>query len=109
MIVIPIPSFQYTTLNASRAYLYNAARACDAGHVSAKDCKGVILYCAKAAQIALRLAYLFILAYLAILAESISCMLASATCACTVRISSSFCDGDIDCSEFPSMSSSSFS
>jgi len=44
----------YTTLNASRAYLYNAARACDQGHVSGKDCAGVILYCAeKATQVAL--------------------------------------------------------
>ncbi|CAH2075492.1 unnamed protein product, partial [Iphiclides podalirius] len=44
----------YTTLSASRSYLYNVARACDEGHVNSKDCAGVILYCAeKATQIAL--------------------------------------------------------
>ncbi|XP_067139967.1 isovaleryl-CoA dehydrogenase, mitochondrial isoform X2 [Centruroides vittatus] len=44
----------YTTLNACRAYLYNVARAADKGHVSSKDCAGVILYCAeKATQVAL--------------------------------------------------------
>ena len=45
---------QYTTLNACRAYLYSVARACDRGHVSGKDCAGVILYTAeKATQVAL--------------------------------------------------------
>ncbi|XP_063621261.1 isovaleryl-CoA dehydrogenase, mitochondrial [Cydia splendana] len=44
----------YTTLSACRSYLYNAARACDEGHVNSKDCAGVILYCAeKATQVAL--------------------------------------------------------
>uniref|UniRef100_A0A1W7RAA9 Isovaleryl-CoA dehydrogenase, mitochondrial n=1 Tax=Hadrurus spadix TaxID=141984 RepID=A0A1W7RAA9_9SCOR len=44
----------YTTLNACRSYLYNTARAADKGHVSSKDCAGVILYCAeKATQVAL--------------------------------------------------------
>lgn len=44
----------YTTLNACRAYLYSVAKASDAGHVSAKDCAGVILYLAeKATQVAL--------------------------------------------------------
>ncbi|XP_073951672.1 isovaleryl-CoA dehydrogenase, mitochondrial [Choristoneura fumiferana] len=44
----------YTTLSACRAYLYSVARACDDGHVSSKDCAGVILYCAeKATKIAL--------------------------------------------------------
>lgn len=44
----------YTTLNACRSYLYCCARACDAGHLSGKDCAGVILYCAeKATQVAL--------------------------------------------------------
>lgn len=37
----------YTTLSACRSYLYNVARACDQGVVSAKDCAGVILYCAE--------------------------------------------------------------
>ena len=39
----------YTTLNACRSYLYGVARAADAGKVSAKDCAGVILYCAERA------------------------------------------------------------
>ncbi|KXN73542.1 acyl-CoA dehydrogenase NM domain-like protein [Conidiobolus coronatus NRRL 28638] len=44
----------YTKLNASRSYLYNVARACDAGFSSNKDCAGVILYCAEnATQVAL--------------------------------------------------------
>ena len=37
----------YTTLNASRAYLYTIAKAADAGHISSKDCAGVILYLAE--------------------------------------------------------------
>ncbi|KAK0398002.1 hypothetical protein QR680_002381 [Steinernema hermaphroditum] len=44
----------YTTLNACRSYLYNTARATDAGHLTNKDCAGVILYCAeKATQVCL--------------------------------------------------------
>lgn len=39
----------YTTLNASRAYLYNVARSLDRGIVSPKDCAGVIMYTAEAA------------------------------------------------------------
>jgi len=34
----------YTKLNASRAYVYAVARACDAGNVSRKDCAAAILY-----------------------------------------------------------------
>jgi alkylation response protein AidB-like acyl-CoA dehydrogenase len=34
----------YTKLSASRAYVYAVARACDAGHISRRDCAGVILY-----------------------------------------------------------------
>nr|XP_050850316.1 isovaleryl-CoA dehydrogenase, mitochondrial [Vespula vulgaris] len=37
----------YTTLSASRCYLYSVARSCDAGHVNRKDCAAVILYCAE--------------------------------------------------------------
>ncbi|KAK6051469.1 isovaleryl-CoA dehydrogenase, domain protein, partial [Cooperia oncophora] len=37
----------YTTLNACRAYLYAVAKAADNGHVSSKDCAGVILYLAE--------------------------------------------------------------
>lgn len=45
----------YTELSASRAYLYSVARAADRGHVSNKDCAGVILYCAeRATQVALQ-------------------------------------------------------
>lgn len=44
----------YTTLSASRSYLYCVSRACDQGHVNRKDCAGVILYCAeKATQVCL--------------------------------------------------------
>lgn len=44
----------YTTLNACRSYLYGVARACVAGKANAKDCAGVILYCAeKATQVGL--------------------------------------------------------
>jgi len=44
----------YTTLSASRAYLYQVARACDAKLVTRFDAAGVILYCAeKATQVAL--------------------------------------------------------
>lgn len=39
----------YTTLNASRAYLYTVAKACDRGESTRKDAAGVILYCAEAA------------------------------------------------------------
>ncbi|KIY71026.1 isovaleryl-CoA dehydrogenase [Cylindrobasidium torrendii FP15055 ss-10] len=34
----------YTKLNASRAYVYAVARACDAGKISRSDCAGAILY-----------------------------------------------------------------
>lgn len=44
----------YTTLNACRSYLYGVARACVVGKANAKDCAGVILYCAeKATQVGL--------------------------------------------------------
>ncbi len=39
----------YTKLNASRAYLYAVAKACDRGQESRKDAAGVILYTAEAA------------------------------------------------------------
>ncbi|MCG8613471.1 MAG: isovaleryl-CoA dehydrogenase [Pseudomonadales bacterium] len=39
----------YTTLNASRAYLYAVAQSCDRGETTRKDAAGVILYCAEAA------------------------------------------------------------
>lgn len=45
----------YTSLNASRSYLYTVARAVDNGHCSGKDCAGVILYLAEqATQVALQ-------------------------------------------------------
>ncbi|MFZ5755557.1 MAG: isovaleryl-CoA dehydrogenase [Pseudomonadota bacterium] len=37
----------YVTLNASRAYLYAVAQACDRGETSRKDAAGAILYCAE--------------------------------------------------------------
>ncbi|KAJ2562600.1 hypothetical protein GGH12_003126 [Coemansia sp. RSA 1822] len=41
-------------LNASRAYVYAVARACDEGRVSSKDCAGAILYSAeRATEVAL--------------------------------------------------------
>ncbi|PVU89330.1 hypothetical protein BB561_005429 [Smittium simulii] len=44
----------YTKLNASRAYVYAVARACDDGHISSKDCAGAILYSAeRATEVAL--------------------------------------------------------
>ncbi|KAL1921162.1 uncharacterized protein VTP21DRAFT_10878 [Calcarisporiella thermophila] len=39
----------YTKMNASRAYVYAVGRAADSGHVSNKDCAGVILYSAERA------------------------------------------------------------
>ncbi len=45
----------YTELNASRAYLYTVAKACDRGSESRKDAAGVILFTAeKATQMALQ-------------------------------------------------------
>lgn len=45
----------YTTLNASRSYLYAVAKACDRGETARKDAAGVILYTAEAAtQMALQ-------------------------------------------------------
>ncbi|WP_133137320.1 isovaleryl-CoA dehydrogenase [Legionella rowbothamii] len=45
----------YTDLNASRAYLYAIAKACDCGNVSRKDAASVILYASeKATQMALQ-------------------------------------------------------
>ncbi len=45
----------YTDLNASRAYLYAVAKACDRGQESRKDAAAVILYTAeKATQMALQ-------------------------------------------------------
>ncbi len=44
----------YTTMNASRAYLYAVAQACDRGETSRKDAAGVILFASeKATQLAL--------------------------------------------------------
>ena len=44
----------YTQLNASRAYLYTVAQACDRGETTRKDAAGVILYTAeRATQMAL--------------------------------------------------------
>jgi isovaleryl-CoA dehydrogenase len=44
----------YTTMNASRAYVYAVAKACDRGETARKDAAGTILYAAeKATQIAL--------------------------------------------------------
>lgn len=34
----------YTRLSAARSYVYAVARACDAGHISRRDCAGAILY-----------------------------------------------------------------
>jgi isovaleryl-CoA dehydrogenase len=54
----PIGTFQlvqgkladmYTTLNASRAYVYAVAKACDRGHTTRKDAAGAILYAAESA------------------------------------------------------------
>lgn len=39
----------YTQLNASRAYLYAVAQACERGETARKDAAGVILYCAERA------------------------------------------------------------
>ncbi|KAL6076201.1 Isovaleryl-CoA dehydrogenase, mitochondrial [Balamuthia mandrillaris] len=60
----PIGTFQlmqgkladmYTSLGATRAYVYSVARACDSGTADPKDCAGVILYAAeKATQMALQ-------------------------------------------------------
>ena len=45
----------YTQLNASRAYLYAVAQACDRGETTRKDAAGVILYTAEnATQMALQ-------------------------------------------------------
>src|ERR671923_99062 len=59
----PIGSFQlvqgkladmYTTMNASRAYVYAVAKACDRGETTREDAAGAILYAAeKATQVAL--------------------------------------------------------
>ena len=44
----------YTTMNASKSYVYAVARACDAGKTTRKDAAGAILYAAeKATQVAL--------------------------------------------------------
>jgi len=37
----------FVALQASRSYLYAVARSCDRGQREAKDCAGVILYCAE--------------------------------------------------------------
>jgi isovaleryl-CoA dehydrogenase len=39
----------YTKLQSSRSYVYAVAKSCDNGHVSSKDCAGVILYAAERA------------------------------------------------------------
>jgi len=45
----------YTSLSASRAYLYAVAKACDRGETARKDAAGVILFTAEAAtQMALQ-------------------------------------------------------
>lgn len=56
----PIGSFQlmqakiadmYVALNTSRAYLYDVARACDAGKVTRQDAAGAVLYCSEQAMV----------------------------------------------------------
>ncbi len=56
----PIGSFQlvqgkladmYTTMNASRAYVYAVARACDSGRTTRKDAAGAILYASEKATL----------------------------------------------------------
>ncbi|KAF5288845.1 hypothetical protein FQA39_LY03724 [Lamprigera yunnana] len=37
----------YTTLSASRSYLYSVARACDKNHINSKDCAGVFMVTAE--------------------------------------------------------------
>jgi len=45
----------YTSMSASRAYVYAVARACDSGRITRKDAAGAILYAAEAAtQMALQ-------------------------------------------------------
>lgn len=45
----------YTTMNATKSYVYNVAQACDRGETTRKDSAGVILYAAeKATQMALQ-------------------------------------------------------
>ena len=45
----------YTTVNASRAYVYAVANACDAGHITRRDAAGAILYAAeRATELALQ-------------------------------------------------------
>ena len=44
----------YTTMNATKSYVYNVAQACDRNETTRKDAAGVILYAAeKATQMAL--------------------------------------------------------
>jgi len=44
----------YTKLSASRAYIYAIGKACDAGHISRRDCAGAILYSSdRAVEVAL--------------------------------------------------------
>ena len=44
----------YTTMNATKAYVYSVAQACDRGETTRKDAAGVILFAAeKATQMAL--------------------------------------------------------
>nr|XP_006824505.1 PREDICTED: isovaleryl-CoA dehydrogenase, mitochondrial-like [Saccoglossus kowalevskii] len=44
----------YTRLSACRSYVYGVARACDAGHITSRDCAAVALYAAEnATQVAL--------------------------------------------------------
>jgi len=39
----------YVALSSCRSYVYSIARACDAGHISNKDCAGAILLAAETA------------------------------------------------------------
>lgn len=39
----------YTKMQASRAYVYSVARACNQGHFNNRDCAGIILYSAERA------------------------------------------------------------
>ena len=40
----------YTTLSASRSYLYSVARSCDVDHVNRKNCAAVLLFSAENAM-----------------------------------------------------------
>ena len=99
----------YTQLNASRAYLYAVAQACDRGETTRKDAAGVILYTAeRATQMAPRRSRSSVAMAISMNSRQVDCC---ATPSCTKSVlapaRSAGCSSVANCSTKPAEAASS--